>query len=743
LRRALALCAVLASPAFCGDSRAPVLAPDFLDFGGQSDAPYVVNGDVLTHDRTNATATAEGNASVSRGGEVLRADSVRVTMTNRMAYAEGNVSVTRGEDVLKCDRLRMDMSNNLAWAEGHVELKRGNEVWTGESLTYDFKTRRTNVSYFEGTSSPFRIWAQRVEQTGTNVVALHDAILSTCTNDKDHLHFYIKAKKLTVTQGESLKVSGATWYIGPVPVLYLPGWYRDMSSHVGFRLKPGYASKWGGFLLTSYLLEPWDWLESETHLDIRTRRGLAGGQDFTWRSTNGCVSGGISIYYANDSDPVDSNDNRVREDLDNSRYRLHLAHEWAMSARDQFKLNLEYLSDTDVLEDFFGREFRRQRLPDNHVAAVHRGEEFTAGALFSMRLNDFYSVVERRPEFTFDLFRAEAGDSGLYFEGEASASMLARTVARTVRREPYDSGRLDTYGRAYYPFSPFSGGSLVPRAGYRLTYYTDTPVTNAGGVVTGGGSVLRSVPELGMAASMRLFRTWPDGSFPLRHTIEPYLDFTRMFRPSAATNEIYQFDDIDDISEETTVKVGFQNTLQTKRDGNPYTIAEVNMFTTVNLDPAPGATMVDVLSVESEVTPSDALRFDVDIDYSRSRGEMDTVDARATYDAKGSWLLSASYLARRDRYRLLGADGGMRFGAGWRALVFGRYEFVDGRMQEQGITFRRALDCMTFDVELSQIPAYTLDDGTRRSAEWTVSFTLVFTAFPELGIGGHGGGGGR
>lgn len=732
----------LVSAASGGDARSPSLAPDFIDFGGTSDAPYQVTGDMLSHDRTNSTATAEGNASVTRGGEVLRADKLRVTMTNRMAYAEGNVSVTRGPDVLKCDRLRMDMSNNVAWAEGRVELARGKEVWTGESLTYDFKTRRTNVSHFEGTSSPFRIWAPRVEQLGTNVVALHDAVLSTCTNDKDHLHFYIRAKNLILTQGESLRVSGATWYLGPVPIFYLPGWYRDLSSRIGFRVRPGYASKWGGFLLTSYIVRPADWLESETHLDLRTRRGIAAGQDFDWHTTNRSAYGSFSAYYANDRDPVDADDNPVREDLDSNRYRLHLTHEWAFTPRDQFKLNLDYLSDTDVVEDFFGREFRRQTLPDNHVAVVHRGDAFTAGLLYAMRLNEFYSVVQRRPELSFDLFRAPIGDSGLYYEGESSAAMLDQTVARTVNREPYDSGRMDVYSRLYYPTSPLAGLSLVPRAGCRLTYYTDTPATNVGGVATGGGSVLRTIPELGMAASMRFFRTWPDEENPLRHVLEPYADFTRIIRPSAGTNELYQFDDIDGITKQHTVKVGVRNTFQTKRGGNPFTFADMDLYTTVNLDPDPGDATLDLFSVESEVTPSDWMRFDLDMDYSRVDGNFRTIDARFSYDARGPVLLSTSYLVRKDRYKLLSAHAGVRFLSDWRALVFARYDFEDSRMQEQGVTLRRALDCMTFDIELSQIPAYTLDDGTERSSEWSVSFTLVFTAFPELGIGGHGGGGG-
>lgn len=745
--RAIASLTAAVAAAFCVatgvtlgvDTQASLLSSDFLDFSKASDDPYVINGDRLMHDRTTSVAYAVGNAVVTRGGEVMRADSIRVSMTNRMAYAEGNVSVTRGDDELKCNRLRMDLSNNVAWAVGNVVLSRGKDVSTGETMTYDFKNRRVKVDSFEGSSGQFKVWATSAEQRGTNVLVLHDAVLSTCTNTKNHLHFYIKAKTLTVTQGESLKIGGATWYLGPVPVFYLPGWYRDLSSNIGFRVRPGYASRWGGFLLTSYRVDPVPWFESETRLDYRTRRGVAGGQDLRWHAADNSARGLFTAYYADDRDPIDVEDDAEAEDLDTQRYRLRLVHEWNVTARDQFSLKLDYLSDTDVVEDFYGREFRGERIPENYVAVVHRGESFSAGLLYSRRLNDFYATVDRAPEASVSLFRSALGDSGFYYEGEGSASLLEQTIARTGEGDPYSSARIDADNRLYYPFSPLSGVSLVPRVGYRLTYYSESPPVEGEQEedLASGGGVLRRVPEYGMEASVRLSRVWPDEVRPYRHVVEPYADYTRILEPSARPFELYQFDDVDEVDTTHNVKVGVRNTLQTKRNGDPCTLADINIFTVVNIDPALDEQAVDILSLESDVMPYDPLRFDVDLDYSRVNHAVESVDARLSYDAKGSWLLNMGYLVRRDSRRLLKAETGVRFGAGWRALVFGGYEFAESQMQERGISLRRALDCMMMDLEVTQIPAYPLDDGTQRPDEWTVSFALVFTAFPDLGLGGR------
>jgi len=60
-------------------------------------------------------------------------------------------------------------------------------------------------------------------------------------------------------------------------------------------------------------------------------------------------------------------------------------------------------------------------------------------------------------------------------------------------------------------------------------------------------------------------------------------------------------------------------------------------------------------------------------------------------------------------------------------------------MQEQGFSIRRALDCLTFDFEVREAPGYTLSDGTEQPTEWAVSFSLVFSAFPDVGLGVHTG----
>ena len=67
---------------------------------------------------------------------------------------------------------------------------------------------------------------------------------------------------------------------GDVPVMYLPYYHRSLKRHPNFlEYTPGYRSRFGPYLLTSY---NWYWndrLDGVIHLDERVSRGVGGGPD--------------------------------------------------------------------------------------------------------------------------------------------------------------------------------------------------------------------------------------------------------------------------------------------------------------------------------------------------------------------------------------------------------------------------------------------------------------------------------
>ena len=76
--------------------------------------------------------------------------------------------------------------------------------------------------------------------------------LTTCTNDWDHLHWKVSGE-VRFKDGHYVLLRNAWLRMWDVPVLWLPYWYYPMDTDYGWRVMPGYTSRWGASLFTKYV----------------------------------------------------------------------------------------------------------------------------------------------------------------------------------------------------------------------------------------------------------------------------------------------------------------------------------------------------------------------------------------------------------------------------------------------------------------------------------------------------------
>ena len=69
----------------------------------------------------------------------------------------------------------------------------------------------------------------------------------------------------------------------------------------------------------------------------------------------------------------------------------------------------------------------------------------------------------------------------------------------------------------------------------------------------------------------------------------------------------------------------------------------------------------------------------------------------------------------------------------WSYQLFGRYEFEESRLEEQGAYVQLAWDCLTFRLTGRVRPGYERYDGTEESDDYRVSFNLWVNAFQRAG----------
>lgn len=710
--------------------------------------------------RPAAGAEAEaGGVELSAERSVYDRDQNRVT-------AAGSVVVRKGQDELRADEVVVDLGTQQAEATGHVRFVRPGMEWTGERFAYNFKTREWQSGQFDSFVPPFHVRAEQAEGLGGDTMLLHGATATTCELEHPGTHYSLRAREMSVVPGDRLTARGTVLRLGRVPVLYSPYWYRSLSdSNMGLSIQPGYRSRMGGYLLTSYAYGLSETVEGETHVDYRSRRGVAGGQDLTWKGAGGRSK--VSAYFIDDQG-IEDDDYPEAAEIEESRYRFRYRGDHRLAESVTFKSELNYLSDEYLLEDFFRRDYRRSHQPRNDAAVTWSGRSDAVSLLGRTQLNDFYTVVQRLPELNHEHFLTPVGESGLFYESASSASALTKRRAASDEDDDYSVFRLDSLHTVYYPTRHFGFLNLTPRAGARGTYYsktresetveevTVTTTTNApagGGdpqIVTtvetnsvtrdlDAGSAVRGLFELGFETSYKAFKIidpWPHDNAPgLRHVVEPYANYTYVPVPTVEADELYRFDGVDQLGEDHHVKFGVRNKLQRKRDGQPHDLVDLDLFSTYRFAPEGDDDGLGDLGFDGEFRPADPVSIDFDGTYDREEAEIRQFNTRIGLLLGADWQLGGEYRYTVDESSLVAASLRFEPNTRWSFEAYGRYEMEDSRLEEHAYEVQRTLDCLAFVLGVNHTPSYTQSDGTEREDEWLARVEVWLTAFPDIRMG--------
>ncbi len=692
----------------------------------------------------NAFGTGSDKAEVMADQAEYELDSGWVTLA-------GNVAIRFRGMELRAEHIRYNNQTGDAQARERVVLVGSDgSVWQGEKLDLNLKQKAGEASGIDIFTTPFRVLAERGVITSDRQYIVDNAIVSTCTNAPGHFHYHLKARRLRIRPDDDITAWGVTPSLFGVPFFYMPWFWKDLSRHYGFRFEPGYQSTWGAFLLSSYKIPLYrnrdqnTYVDSRTSVDVRSKRGLALGERLSWRVGDD-FEGWLSLYFLDDNDPP-------LTVTDTERYRIRLNQTWNITPRDQLLVQGLAVSDDRFMDNFFRTEHRRMNQPDNYVSYTRREDDFSFGLLTRFRLNDFYTQTERLPEGWFTLNAIELGESGLFVENRTSAGFLRRQFDERFDPFPesYHAFRFDTDTRLSMPMKKFGFLNIVPRAGYRATYYSQTleprlisrservVSTNEYGDVESFQQIrtstenaeadadLRSIFELGTELSFKSFGLWQDRSGSIwRHEVEPYSDYTFIPEPNLVPAQLLAFDDIDTLDRRHNLRLGVRNRWQVKPEGGERTFERVylNLYTDIDLDPQDDQKRVELISLDARYHPNTWLRFDMNTHYDVDNSQIDNAAVRLV-----AWHRAFStdfeYRYRVDRSSLLLGNVTWRINNEWRVNTFGRYEFETTEVEEVGTWIERRYDCMAFRFYASVEPGYT--NPIRGNEKDDYKFSILF-----------------
>lgn len=455
-------------------------------------------------------------------------------------------------------------------------------TFTADVMAVDNVTKAAVATgHVHAVREPFTLRSEYLERDAEGVAHFaNPTCVTTCTNDVGHTHWNVTGD-VVYKQDDYVIVRDAWIRLWELPIFYLPYFCYPLNWS-GIQWMPGYTGQWGGYVLTKTTYDiagdsehkpDTYWLRGDTNLDWRYKQGIGVGQNFAW-NIGEFGNGSFGAYHAWDNDAERQyGDERkgYRRDYDwgskveRERYGLFGKHWWQVTERDVMFVRGSYYSDSYFTGDFMRRSFfdiRSQWLnfPTSGIFWEHLENSFSIGAEFDGRLNKFFGMTQRLPEFYVDVNPMPIGDLPLNYESQNRIGLLDRKYAEYAGSKTsaygvnpglwadYRTFRFDTYHRLTMPFRTAGDVlSVVPRLGFHGTYWNDSGKTDLLGKTdpVAMRNMFRSIVEGGVTFAGRA-KGWVDDEW--QHMSEPYLDVLAQgafFNRDSDNNRPYVFDAID------------------------------------------------------------------------------------------------------------------------------------------------------------------------------------------------------
>ena len=699
------------------------------------------------------------------------------TYENGLATAHDNVVIHVGDTDIYADYAQYNTTTHEVELKGHVRIYRDISLYVTEHGFYNTETKKIRAFNGRTESEPYFVTGRDVSSipNSDNGYLIRNGTFTT--DDTARPDFHLHARKIRIYEKDRVIMQYVTAYVGNVPVFWWPYLYQSLSDTFSFTISPAYLSEWGPSLLTQVMFPITDYIKARLQLDYFGRRGAAiGFNPVIDYGKDKDSQARIKTFYIDDQNPDINQTDEVRQNVPASRYRLSLEDRTNFTDDIYAIANLTKLSDPYVMEDFYQGEFRIDPVPDNVIAVTKTNPLYTITAVERFQANDFFTTTERSPEVALDITRHPLFGGPIFYEGETSFANLRLQFPDGSGFKNYGTDRFDTFHQLTFPNTYFGWLSIVPRVGYRGTYYGKTwdlgstlfvpptdplvpdfilPQPTNANPIKFDGDTFRSVFDTGAEASFKISRKWDDvqsralGLDGLMHVIQPFTDFSWVkedgpnplsilqfdrFEPSTQLRAIDfpQFTSIDSIADWTVWRVGVRNRLETRRDDSTITWFELDTYFDVNFDNPYDRNDYSDLVNKIRFTPLPWLSFSVDSQVPAFAKSFTEVNTSANIQALSNLQLTVAHRYLNDNpffvnSSLFVVGGYYRIDDNWGVGAQEQYEATTNTLEEQRYSIYRDLSSW-----VASFGGVIRDNNGVK--EYGVLFTITLKAFPKFGF---------
>ncbi len=614
-----------------------------FDKGGDAMLADLKNSQAREWRKVGDTFVFQGDIRIPYKDLVFYADNAIIDIENRDIELTGNVRLYRVinssksmtindlERVMALSGLYLSITgyttNGLGEQQVSVSMFTPGEVLKADRVTGNLLT---GVFAFDNLNCDFGTFvasAKAGERKPSGEIVLNEVEISTCSylaDNRSHYSVFCDTAKVFPHEAGVDGMRGYNSDFGEhsiwayncwvkafdMPLIWLPMFYKPKDESLGlFQMAGGESSDYGyygsisrKFTLSEY---PYSWIRPR--MDWYELRGVgygATGGIYSEQSRTELFAYGIGDLRPYEGSEVE----KYRLDIPKYRYRFALDNVTHITPRLDFRGKFDISSDYYFTRDYFGSNFNADPEPATYGALEYQFDRASLSVLMRPQVNSFYTTAQQLPQIKLDMPRQELFGTGVYYQGTHSVDYLSmrwrefdepRVRYKGTPREQvipgpedYQTMRFDSVNFLYYPFKLFDVINLTPRAGVRLTDYTDSSknkvsdedigrilaadqptsmtTTTLNNYDNRGGNRFRIAEELGIEASMKFYNAWQNVRSPffkldgLRHVFEPYTNYTFIPDVSESREHLYYFDDIDRLKEMNFIRFGMRNRLQTR-----------------------------------------------------------------------------------------------------------------------------------------------------------------------------------
>ncbi|MBV9732453.1 MAG: LPS-assembly protein LptD, partial [Verrucomicrobia bacterium] len=537
-----------------------------------------------------------------------------------VAIAENHVVIHYGDVAIYCEYAEYNPETHDVLVKERVRLYRGDYAFVCDRAVYNLETKRLYMADFAGAKLPFEMTGSNLTSFNENEYKIYDGTFTT--SDSSQPDYYIRAKGIRIYPNDRIIFTNAWVFVKDIPVFWFPYLYQSLNNQSVLLFSPGYNSTYGYYLVSDIGFPVFDHFDAIIHPNYYSLRGPALGIDINYDLGEVEQENTLKMktFFIEDKGANINQTSLGREQVDAGRYRISFQSRTFLASDTSLVLDVNKFSDAYMLEDFFPYEFQVDPQPQTYLELIKQGDAYALSLFARYQVNDYLQTTEKLPELSWEVVRTPLLNSPIFYEATTTAgwNQLAQPVGtffNPTLNPDYSSFRFDTFHQLSYPKMYFGFLSIVPRAGFRVTYYSRTGDVTEGDPSLGipFGSVVyepggtRYVFNTGFDTSFKLSHIYEGvqahwlGLDGLLHVIQPYADYSWVSTPNIGPGKVLPYDRYltstylppidfpeftatDSIAHLSVLRLGVLNKFETRRDSQTYQWLTVDTFLDVNFN---------------------------------------------------------------------------------------------------------------------------------------------------------------